>query len=76
MHSPTPDDLTADAATARMLRIAQSIAGVCIWEWDLQTNTTICSELNRTLYGLEAGGEMPAGDDFLALIHPHVMNVS
>jgi PAS domain S-box-containing protein len=68
-----PDDLTApaaDAATERMLRIAQSIAGVGIWEWNLQTNTTICSELNRTLYGLEAGGEMPARDDFLALIHP------
>ncbi|MBC8166946.1 MAG: PAS domain S-box protein, partial [Bryobacteraceae bacterium] len=55
--------------THRMLRLAQNIAGVGVWEWNLLTNTTICSLFNRELYGLDPGSEMPVGDDFLALIH-------
>ncbi len=58
------------AAAERMLRLTHSLAWVGMWEGNLETNVTLCSEFQRTLFGLEPGPEMPTGEDFFRLIHP------
>lgn len=52
------------------LRLAQQAARVGTWEWDVQTGTSIWSEMIWTLLGLEPN-EIPATvESFLEFVHP------
>jgi PAS domain S-box-containing protein len=63
---------TAEAAlreSRERLMLAQSAAGVAIWDWNVATNATSFSPEYYELFGLPPG--IPHGyEDFLKLVHP------
>jgi len=53
------------------VRLAQQLAGMGTWEWDMRTNAEVWSPSLHELFGLPPNdGEMHY-DDFLKAIHPH-----
>jgi PAS domain S-box-containing protein len=52
------------------LRLAQQLAGVGTWEWDLRTNKDLWSASLYELFGLSPTDGSIRYDDFLQAIHP------
>ncbi len=60
---------TALRESEERLRLAQSAAGIGIWDWDLRTNRTRFNDEYYALYGLPSGVEH-GYEEFLTLVHP------
>jgi hypothetical protein len=58
---------SADAAS---FALAQTLAGVAAWDWDIVAGVTHCSPNYFTLYGLPMRDYAPERERWLALIHP------
>src|SRR6266850_1770913 len=52
------------------LRVVQDIAGVGIWDWQIDQPTATCTESNTLLYGLPPSTVMPPQEQWQELIHP------
>lgn len=52
------------------LRLAQQAARVGSWEWDIQARSTVWSETNWSLLGLDPGEVPPGIENFMEFIHP------
>ena len=58
------------------LRLAQRAARVGTWEWNVQTGTSVWSEMIWSLLGLEEGEVSPTVETFAAFIHPNDREVA
>src|SRR5256885_1256308 len=54
----------------RQLLLAQQIAHMGSWEWEIPTGTVTWSDELCRILGLEPGAVRPSYDGFLALVHP------
>jgi diguanylate cyclase (GGDEF)-like protein/PAS domain S-box-containing protein len=54
----------------RRLSIAQHIAGLGNWDWDIDKDTIYCSEQMYRIFGLEPDGSPASYKKFLARVHP------
>jgi PAS domain S-box-containing protein len=52
------------------LELAQQVAGIGTWDWDLVTNKTHCSSGYGPLYGLPPGDVAPPPERWINLIYP------
>ena len=52
------------------LELAQAVAGIGSWDWDLETNEIHCSAEYGPLYGLPRSDRAPAPEDWLNTVHP------
>ncbi|MBI5557821.1 MAG: EAL domain-containing protein [Deltaproteobacteria bacterium] len=54
----------------RRLSIAQNIASLGNWDWDIDKNTVYCSEQMYRIFGFTQGESAAAYEMFLARVHP------
>jgi PAS domain S-box-containing protein len=52
------------------LELAQQVAGIGTWDWDVGTNETHCSSGYGPLYGLPPGDLAPSPERWINLIYP------
>jgi diguanylate cyclase (GGDEF)-like protein/PAS domain S-box-containing protein len=52
------------------LRLAQTIARLGHWEWDIPSGRFLCSEEMYRIMGMEPKGPSTSQDDFLRMVHP------
>lgn len=61
-------DITALAEVRERLRLAQDIARIGDWEWDIASGTILWSETMYSIYGLDPAAFEPNADNVFALI--------
>jgi PAS domain S-box-containing protein len=63
-------DLVQDDDIAARALLAQEVADIGTWDWDIDLGITNCSRTYFRLYGLPEARHAPSHDEWLALIHP------
>jgi len=63
-------DLLALQRSERHLRLAEQLANLGSFEWNLRTGERHWSDQHYTIWGLSKGGEAPSFEQFLGRIHP------
>lgn len=63
-------DVSEQRISAERLKLATSVAGVGIWEYDPRTRRIMCDDQMHELYGLQPSEETGYVDAWKALVHP------